>query len=298
MAVRTLDHRTSILALLPQVSYTLSQLRARSEGAPHVVAFEGLRAEGVEVLTTELSLAEELVNTQAVVDMADDSLDDFAAKVSKAALTITRDDRQSALYLHFFGGKSMSEFRRPNLGKQLEAMRKWKTSLEQSPHPALQAMAPELTGLLQAADAAIAARDAARQANRYFRDVGDRMQWVDRLNAGRKELHGALAKLPHGNPALPPNFADQFFLKESRRGDEDDAQEDTVEALRRRLEELRAALTDVESRLSAAEAAEAEAQKEAEARAEAEAQLAELDRVAAELAARRAALQARLTAPA
>ncbi|MCC6553792.1 MAG: hypothetical protein IT372_12330 [Polyangiaceae bacterium] len=281
------------------MSYTLSQLRARPEGAPHVAAFESLRAEGVAALNTELSLAEELANAQARVDMADDNLDDFAPKVSKAVLTITRDDRQSALYVHFFGGKSLSEFRRPSLGKQLESMRKWKTSLEQSPHPTLQAMAPELTGLLQAADAAIAAREAARQAHRYFRDIGDRIQWVDRLNAGRKELYGALAKLSHENPALPSGFADLFFLKESRRdADGGAAQEETVEALRGRLEELRAAVADVESRLSAAEAAEAEAQKAAAAKAEAEAQLAALDRAAAELAARRSALQARLAAPA
>src|SRR6185295_6405416 len=65
------------------------------------------------------------------------------------------------------------------------------------------------------ANAAVAARDNARQANREFRDVGERRRWVDRMNAARKEVYGTLAKLPHEGLGLPSDFADQFFLSES-----------------------------------------------------------------------------------
>jgi hypothetical protein len=297
MAVRTLDHRTSLLGLFPHLSYTLSRLKARPEGAPHVAAFEEVREEGVQVLTTEIGLAEQVASAQSLVDVADDNLDDFASRVSKAVLTITKDHKDTKLYAHFFGQKTLSEFRRPVLKGQHEAMERWLPSLEQSPYPALQGMAAELSALLAQADAAVLARNAARQQNRFFRDVGDRKRWVDRLNATRKEVYGALSKLPHENPGLPSGFADQFFQKETRReGGEGDEPEGTAEELRAQVDELRAALAEMEARLAAAEAAEAEMKRAEAARAEAEAQLAELDRAAAGIEQRRAELQARLAA--
>src|SRR5207244_8492723 len=68
--------------------------KAHPLGAPYVAGFEPLRTDGVHVLTQELSCLEAQVSAQAQVDAADDGLDDFAGRVSKAILTITRDDRE------------------------------------------------------------------------------------------------------------------------------------------------------------------------------------------------------------
>jgi len=298
MALRSLNPLSSMLALLPQCSVTLGRLKAHPLGAPHVPTFEALRSEGAQVLTLELHHIETMNDTQAVVVVVDGKLDHFVGRLSKAVLTLTDDDREHALYLHFFGGKSPSEVRRPVLGAELQLAKKWLPSLTQSPHPELAAMAPELAALIAEADAAEVARNTARQQNRIFRDVGERRQWVDRLNATRKEVHGALAKLPYENPGLPTNFADMFFLRTPDR-EEGDEEPQTGEDLRAYVEALRAKLAGAEARLAEVEAAEAEAEAEqaAAARAADAAALAELNRAAVELEKKRAALQARLAAP-
>jgi predicted RNase H-like nuclease (RuvC/YqgF family) len=159
-------------------------------------------------------------------------------------------------------------------------------------------MAPELVPLLEAGSAAEQARLDARQASRKFRDFGERQQWLDRLNAARKEVHGALAKLPHERPSLPSDFASQFFLSTQDRDDRpsDDETPETPEALREHIASLRKTIEDAEARLAEVEAEEAEARKAAEARTAEEAALAELDRAAAELEKKRATLREKLAA--
>lgn len=83
--------------------------------------------------------------------------------------------------------------------------------------PALAALAPEAETHVAAGNAATLLRDNAQQANRTFRDVGERKQFIDKLNANRKEIHGALAKLPFEHPNLPTDFADGFFYSEAAR---------------------------------------------------------------------------------
>lgn len=298
MAPRNLKLRTSLLGLFPHVTYTLEKLRAEPLGAAHVPTFEALYNEGLQVLTSELGIIGAQMGAQVRVDSTADKLNEFAGRVSKAVLIITHDERDNPLYTHFFGNKNLSEFRRPKLGDKLESMRKWIPSLQQSPFPALQAMAAELVTLVAEADAADAARDSAQQQNRFFRDVGARRQWVDSLNAARKGLYGALAQLAHQHPELPSNYAELFFLRE--KGDDDAAEEpeETVETLQARAEELSEELGEIQERIAALEEAEVAAKEAAAARAAQEAQLAELDRAAAELEKQRAALQKRLAADA
>jgi hypothetical protein len=299
MAVKTLDHRSAILTLLFQVSYTLSRLRAHPLGAPYIPAFEALRAEGLAVLTREIALNEAVIDAQARVDVADDGLDDFAGRGSKAILAVTHDDRSHTLYRHFFGTKPLAELRRPVLAGQLTTMKAWPSALQECGVPALQAMAPELVPLLEAAEAAEKARFDARQAMRKFRDMGERRQWIDRLNATRKEAHGALAKLPHQHTGLPSDFASQFFLSSPEREAAEPAEgelPETPEVLREHIATQRKAIEAAETRLAELEAAEAAVKQAAEARAAEEAQLAELDRAAAELEQKRAALREKLAA--
>lgn len=289
---RTLRASSSMHALLPHLTFTLSQLRAHPLGAPYVALFEVLRTEGREVNNRELDLIEQKAAARAVVVASDGGLDGYASRLSKTVLTITGDDRSSGLYTHYFE-KPLGELTRPILRGQLAAMRKWLISLPLSPHAALSGMAAELATRVDEADEAVAALNAAEQQIREFRDVGERKQWVDRLNAARKEVHGALAKLPHEHPELPSDFADQFFLSEPGG---DDADEDTVEALQAEEAALQKDLARVQARLAEATRTEAEQKKEAEARAAKAAALAELEREAAALEKRRAALKAELSA--
>ncbi|EYF03105.1 hypothetical protein [Chondromyces apiculatus] len=295
MAARTLDVRTALQPLLAQVGYTLERLKAHALGAPHIPTFEALRAEGLEVLTTELEINDAQAGAQARVDIADDRLDAFAGKLSKTVLGIVDDDREHVLYVHYFGTKTLTEFKRPVLGAQLVTMRKWVQSLTESPHELLLALAPELTLLVNEADAAVQARDTVQQGNRNFRDTGQRYQWIARLNAARKELHGTLAKMPHEHTGLPSSFADQFFLRKvGKRGSGEE--EETVESVQEYIEGLQEELAGAELRLAELEQAEEDARKAAALLEAEKAQLAELDKAAMALEKQRAALRARIEA--
>ncbi|AKT39468.1 hypothetical protein [Chondromyces crocatus] len=297
MAARTLTARAALLGLFNHVGYTLERLKAHALGAPHLTLFETIRTEGLQILTQELQIAHAQVGAQAQIDIADDQLDDFASRLSKEVLTLTDDNREHSLYLHFFRKKTLSEFKRPVLRAQLASMRGWIQSLTESEHPSLRALAPELTALIQEADAAVTARDSARQTNRIFRDTGDRSQWVDRLNAARKETHGALSKLPHERIGLPTDFADRFFYRGPKREDHEE-EEETVESMQEHIEALREQLEAAEARLAELEAAEAEARKVAETHAAHVARLADIERAAAALEKERAAVRKQIAATA
>ncbi|EYF07823.1 hypothetical protein [Chondromyces apiculatus] len=296
MAARTLDPRNALLTLFPQVGYTLQRLKAHPVGTPHVAIFEGLRAEGLDVLTRELEIIDAQTEAQARVDMANSNLDAFAGRLAKAVLTLVNDDREHSFYVHYFRNKTLKEFKRPVLGAKLVSMRGWVRSLEESNLPTLHALAPELTALVQAADAAVQAREHAQATNRIFRYTGARAQWVDRVNAARKVLHGTLAQLPHQQLGLPPDFADQFFLKEQKR--EVTEEEETVASMQVTIARQREELAASELRLKELEEDAEAAKKAAEARAAKLAQLTELERVMQAMAKQHAALTEALDAEA
>lgn len=293
MAVRTLRTRSATLTLLPHTTFTLSRLNTDPFGAPYVARFEGLHVEGRQVLLVELDLADAKTGAQARVVAIDVRLDEFASRFSNQILALTGNNRRADLYTHYFT-KPPNELTRPILNNQLVEMKKWLGSLAKTPHASLAAMAPELDALIKEADEAVDARRDVSQQIREFRDVGAKRQWVDRLNAARKETHGALAKLPHEHEHLPPDFADRFFMSESE--SDEGAEANTVEALDAQAASLREALAQVEARAAQLRAAEAAARekKAAEARKAREAKLAELDKAAAELAEKRAAVLAEL----
>lgn len=137
MAARTLYPRSSLINLLGEIRYTLSRLQVSPAALAHVPAFQALRDQWTGVQAQEITIQESLSDAKAQIDAADDALDDFADRLSKAVLTITKDDRTHALYVHFFGKKTLNEFKRPVLRGQLEAMRAWVKSLKESPHASL-----------------------------------------------------------------------------------------------------------------------------------------------------------------
>jgi hypothetical protein len=92
------------------------------------------------------------------------------------------------------------------LGAQLKLMQDWMVLLAANPHPTLVAMLPELTTLVEDGNRATARRDQLALNLRNFRDVGERRQLFDRVNAERKELHGTLSKLALSTPGLGSTF--------------------------------------------------------------------------------------------
>ena len=297
MNVRTLTPRTSIPTLRGEIIYSLARLKAHPLAAPHVPEFEARRSECDAVFTTENTLRDSLAEAEAAVDMRDEALDDCADRLSAAILAITRNDRAHPLYTLYFGNKPLSRFKRPVLGAELEASRAWIPLLTNNKHPSLAALAPEVEAAVNAADATLALAQELSQKLKELRSDGARLALVEKTNATRKAVCGALAKLPHELPGLPSDFASQFFRHRpsSENGPEPVPTIEDVTARLAELEEETAEKQALLAELKATAAAEAKAAAEAEA---ARAKLIELEMIMENAAREAAAVKAKLSATA
>lgn len=300
MTLRTLTSRGSLIALFPHLYYQLQRSIAEPEGAPFVAELQALVGQGLQVATTEIELIGARIAAQVRVDISAEKLDRFADKVLDTVLRITNGDRTKALYTNLAGDKNPTEYKRPKHGEQYESTKTWGAKLAQCGIPELAAMAPEVQPLLDEVEAALGAKRNAQQQNRTFRDVGARQQFVDSLNAARVHAYGELTRLAHQTPTMSSDFADRFFLKDKTKGEDLDngEEEETIEILQARAEELREGLAEIEEQLRELQDEEAAAAKAAELRAADVARLAQLDKVAAEAAAEAEALRAKLAAEA
>lgn len=297
MNVRTLTPRTSLPVLRAEIVYSLARLKAHPLAAPYVPEFEALRNECDAVLTTENDLRDSLAEAEAALDMHDDTLDVGADRLSAAILAITKNDREHPLYTLYFGDKPLSRFKRPVLGAELEAMRAWIPLLTNNKHPSLAALAPELEGAIKAADATLTLAQELSQKLKELRNDGARSALVEKTNATRKAVCGALAKLPHEQTGLPPNFASQFF----RRGPASDNSPDrapTIEEVAAKLAELADETAENQALLAELQAKTEEKAKVAAEAEAAKAKLIELETIMANAAKEAAAMKAKLTATA
>jgi hypothetical protein len=270
MSARTLTYGTTTAVLFREIFYTLAQAGEEPLAAPNVPTFEKLRDGLKVVLLQEVSILETLAKAQAAVDRIDYRLDRFVLRVTRAVDDNTDGNTRKQIRKKLLKGKSISKFRRPVLGRQLAEMGDWSDTLTECGVPALVAFAPEAAALYTLGKDAAKLRDKAISDNRNFRDVGERKQFIDTLNAERKAMEGALAKLPFQDPTLPQDFADGFFYSEAPSDDEEsiDDVKETIAALKTQLGEEEAKLTKMEKDAADA-AAEAQQEKDAEAQAEA-----------------------------
>ncbi len=292
MNIRTLTPRTTLSALRTEVVYSLARLKAHPLAASHAPEFEALRSQCDTVLTTENALRDGLAEADAAIDMRDEVLDDIADRLSAAILAITKNDREHPLYTLYFGDKPLSRFKRPVLGDELEASRAWIPLLTNNKHPSLAALAPELKDAIEAADTTLALAREHAQKLREFRRDGALRVLVEKTNATRKAVCGALAKLPHEQTGLPSDFASQFF----RRGPASDNGPEhapTIEEVTARLAGLAKETAENEALLAELKAQAAEAAAEEEAT---RAKLAELEMIMANAAKEAAAMKAKLNA--
>lgn len=288
MAARALAYRIGILTLRGELAYTLSRMVEEPLAAAYVLTFQALREEWKSVLLEEIDILDALSKTQAAVDKADDGLDSFAGRVSRAVDDETDGNTRKQLRAALFKNKALAKFRRPVLGGQLASMSDWSETLAKCGVPALAAMAAEAESLVAAGKYAEELRKKAQSRNRDFRDIGARKQFIDKVNAARKEAYGGLAKLPYQNPTLPQNFGDGFFSTEAPR-----EEEETIDEVKTSIEELTA---ELEGRKALLQKLEEEAAAEARAAEERLAQVQaaeELEAQAKALLEKAAALKAK-----
>jgi hypothetical protein len=191
----------------------------------------------------------------------DQVLDGIADGVDSTLRVVLKGDRNSPVYLRYFGSRRPSELKRPYLGVQLEIMRGWPTSLLESTNNILQQYGAQLMATIVEADAAAAAKQRVSQELTDFRVTGMRARLIDRFNAVRKSLYGRLGEIQHANASLGSGWAESFFR--SGGGSE----RVTLAEVERRIASAEidlAALRKQRDELQGQEEREAEAQAEAE----------------------------------
>jgi len=293
MAVRNLRHLISLLALRGEIIHTLDQVTAHPLTQTYIPVFEALRDDWGAVFTEELALRDGLSAANARIFTIDTALNGLAGRVAKVLLGLTGDDKTHPLYLAYFKKKTLSDFKRPILGAQLEAMKGWMPELKKSDDPALAALGAEVETAVALADAALATRTKLEAENVFFRETGSRKKLFDKVNAARKQTHGELAKMPHEKLGLPAGFANLFFRHLSSGND------DVTMTIEMIDEEIAALEEQIAEKKALREALLAELAKRAQteaARAAEQAALAELERAAVEATRKVAEAKAKLAA--
>lgn len=293
MAVRNLSHLISLIALRGEIIHTLDQVKAHPLTQTYVPLFEGLRNEWNAVFTEELALRDGLSAANARVFTVDTTLNTLASRVAKVLLILTGDDKAHPLYFAYFKKKNLTDFKRPILGAQLEAMKGWIPELKKSDDTTLAALGAEVEAAVTLAEEAITTRTKLEMEGSFFRETGNRKKLFDKVNAARKQTHGELAKMPHEKLGVPVSFANLFFRHTSG-GEAEEAM--TLETLDEEIASLEKQLAE---RMAVRDALRVEIEKQAQMEADKAAEqaaLMELEKAAAAAAQKVAEAKAKLAA--
>lgn len=261
--------------------------------APLAADFDAWIADWKVVNAQEIDLRIQLTTALAVAAGIDDELDVLSDQTATALVVITDNDRDAALFSLYFKNQRPSDFKRPQLGAQLEAMRGWVPIMAESNQPVLVALGVRVAAKVAEADAAVAAVAAIEGEIRVFRMVGARYQLIDRLNGLRKSTQGKLDVMPHTHPELylPVTFSALFFPPERSAPH---AKDPDISDLRATLAEAQAQVESAQKALDAAIQAEAEEEAARQKRAADEKAYEEAKKELEQRTAELAALKARL----
>ena len=262
--IKTIGHRTSIASLYKHYYFTLSMLTRHPLTGRLAPGLEAIRPDLDAAQLEEQRLIWNEYDANAAVKLIDRALDSIVDGVDNNLLIDLKRDRNSPIYLRYFGPRRPSDLKRPRLGAQLESMRGWPPSLLDSPNPILQQYGAQLQTTIAEADAAAAAKQRNSQELTDFRVTGMRARLIDRFNAVRKSLYGQLGEIQHATASLGSGWAESFF----RNGGGNERV--TLAEIERRIASAEADLASLRQRRD-----ERLAQKEREADAQAEAEKAE-----------------------
>jgi hypothetical protein len=262
--ITTLGHNTSVPSLFDQYYYSLSLLTRHPLTQALAPDLEAVRPDLDGVQAEEQRLIFNQYDVDAAMKVMDGLFDGIVDGVDNNLLIDLQRNRNSPVYLRYFGARRASDLKRPRLGSQLEIMRDWPPSLLESHNPILQQYGTQLAAAVIEADAAEAAKKRNAQELTDFRVTGMRARFIDRFNAVRKSLFGRLSEIQHANPALGTGWAESFF----RNGGSSERL--TLAELERRIASAELDLVSLRKQRD-----ERLAQQEREAEAQAEAELAE-----------------------
>jgi hypothetical protein len=195
-------------------NFTLNRLKTDENATSLVAAFTSFLAQWTTVDAQETALddAESLAEATAVG--ADVALNKLAIQVELLITGGSRDKVSNPAYQLYFGTSTRTEFIRPLLGKQLDAMLKWPTLLAASTNPALVAQNAPVVAALAAATAAQTGH-AQAQANLTAFRAGPRAALFGAYNALATSTYAGLVSIQKTSPqlGLPNDWPSTFFQR-------------------------------------------------------------------------------------
>lgn len=244
-----MDLRLPLLKLRSEVRYTINRLQPRPWGKAWVALFEA-ELKSVDTLTAaENKLRDALEDAEAAADTADAALDVAAKAVGRYLRDSFHGDEREALMQDLFGSQYPSEFAKPILGDQLEAMRRWPAVLKVSKHTELKDWGTKIEAALPAADDALKALVTAESSLTVFRtDLHTPL--VKKIAGMRQSLLGEARKQADltGRSAE----ADGLFMSHARRR----RPQETIARAKVEVSELEQDLTEARKKLADLEAAQ------------------------------------------
>lgn len=215
MQIPTLPTTLSVLKLRQQVLYTLTRLRHRPWAkTTWVPTFEGLLKDVDTALAAEQKLLDALESAEAAADAADIALDDMALHVDKLISLNLWGDQATNFRKSLFGEHRPSEFIRPRLREELEAMRTWPKYLKDHFSPNLNDLAKPVESVVAACDGALKTLTDAETAAGSFA-ANERDLLVRKVDAQRQLLGGEAKK--QGRVYKSRNSEDGLFMGYRRR---------------------------------------------------------------------------------
>jgi hypothetical protein len=258
-------HTTTLDSLRSHLLFLLVRAQAEPLAKPFVDPIAALVPQWDAVDAERRKLSDAVLQAKANAVAADNALNKLADEVSAVVHDGKVPDLTNPLHLLYFGNEAPSDFKRPTLGAQLEAMKKWPSLLAKAEQPALLALVPAAENAVAAGTAADAALIEAEAALDKFELDGPLAALFAAYNSAAATTFGGLKALVHDQKALklPATWPNTFFLHESRRKKPTTPAEaqKAVEKAKAELERAQQLLTDLQAKEQAVKDAAAAAEK-------------------------------------
>jgi hypothetical protein len=152
--------------LFDETFYSIVHLLADPDPTIQALAapFEAHEVESWGVFKQEKGFVRGLFAADAKLDRLDDTLDFLSDTTAAIVKLEVKSSKRAAALTRYYGSARPSDFRRPRLGPQFDAMRTWPTSLLASANATLQEVGAKIAATVKEVDAAlIDERDAEQQ---------------------------------------------------------------------------------------------------------------------------------------
>jgi hypothetical protein len=204
----------SLKDLRTRYNFTLNRLRTDPDALPLVAAFTPFGAQWTTADAQELAADDAVSLAESTAMGADVVLNKLAIQVEFIITGGSRDKVSNPTYQLYFGTSTRTEFIRPLLGKQLDAMLKWPPLLAASTNPALVAQNAPVVAALAAASTAQTGLAQAQASRTAFR-AGARTALFGAYNALATSTYAGLVSIQKTSPqlGLPNDWPSTFFQR-------------------------------------------------------------------------------------